>query len=363
MKCIQCGKEFEEKHFRANLCSKECDREYQRASRVRKSIKEYKDKPHCECKICGFMGMNLLPHITIQHKMTPKDYYEKYKCDISSVMLDEVRQKNAENQRRINLTTNRGFKKGAINPSLSSEAKLGINSPFSMNFRGYDGLSDEEKVKKIADLKHSMAQKKKENKTNPLSIDYWTNLGYTEDEAKEKLKERQSTFNLKKCIEKYGEEEGRKRWAERQEKWQENILSKPDDEIERIARAKMNNGRGYSKISQKLFWAIYDRIKDDYKDIYFAELKKTNMYENGEYFVKLGKKMFFLDFYIKDLNKVIEFDGDYWHSDKRGNQERDRKRNEALEKGGFEIYHVLERAYKENEEKIIQECIGWLKSA
>jgi len=24
---------------------------------------------------------------------------------------------------------------------------------------------------------------------------------------------------------------------------------------------------------------------------------------------------FFLDFYIKDNNKVIEFDGDYWHGE------------------------------------------------
>ena len=27
---------------------------------------------------------------------------------------------------------------------------------------------------------------------------------------------------------------------------------------------------------------------------------------------------FFLDFYVKDNNKVIEFDGDYWHGEKRG---------------------------------------------
>lgn len=33
---------------------------------------------------------------------------------------------------------------------------------------------------------------------------------------------------------------------------------------------------------------------------------------------KTGKN-YFLDFYVKDNNVAIEFDGDYWHSEKRGN--------------------------------------------
>jgi hypothetical protein len=35
-----------------------------------------------------------------------------------------------------------GFVKGGYNPSKSEECKAGRNSAWSMNFKGYDGLSD-----------------------------------------------------------------------------------------------------------------------------------------------------------------------------------------------------------------------------
>ena len=76
---------------------------------------------------------------------------------------------------------------------------------------------------------------------------YWD-----EEEARKILAERQCTFSLQTCIDKYGKEEGTKIFNERQEKWQNTLSSKPFEELERIKKAKMLNGRGYSKISQKL---------------------------------------------------------------------------------------------------------------
>lgn len=95
----------------------------------------------------------------------------------------------------------------------------------------------------------NLAKEKAENHNNPLTIDYYTSRGFTEKEAKAKLKERQSTFSLEKCIERYGEEKGRKVFEARQEKWQNTLNSKPLEEIERINKAKMCDGRGYSWIS------------------------------------------------------------------------------------------------------------------
>jgi len=50
-------------------------------------------------------------------------------------------------------------------------------------------------------------------------IEYWIKKGYSNDEAKKLLSERQSTFSLKKCIEKYGEVDGVKKFEDRQNKW------------------------------------------------------------------------------------------------------------------------------------------------
>ena len=46
-----------------------------------------------------------------------------------------------------------GFQKGGSNPSKSEECRNGRNSVWSMNFKGYDSLSDEEKIAKIKGLR------------------------------------------------------------------------------------------------------------------------------------------------------------------------------------------------------------------
>lgn len=70
--------------------------------------------------------------------------------------------------------------------------------------------------------------------SSPLNIDYWIFRGFTEEESIEKISERQRTFSLKLCIEKYGEEQGEKVWKERQLKWQTTLLNKTDEEIFKI---------------------------------------------------------------------------------------------------------------------------------
>lgn len=62
----------------------------------------------------------------------------------------------------------------------------------------------------------------------------------------------------------------------------------------------------FSKISQELFNNIFDRVS--YDKCYYHDYNK----EYGVYLNKL-KKYTFLDFYILDTNKAIEFYGDYWH--------------------------------------------------
>ncbi len=91
-------------------------------------------------------------------------------------------------------------------------------------------------------MKSRLEKKKKDpysyNKTQITKIEYWLEKGYTEEEAKKKISERQSTFSKEKCIKKYGEEEGTKRWKERQDKWQKTLNNKSPEEIEEINKKK-----------------------------------------------------------------------------------------------------------------------------
>ena len=87
------------------------------------------------------------------------------------------------------------------------------------------------------------ARKRRENPelyigSHDTSIEYYLKKGLSEEEAKAALKERQATFTLEKCIKRHGLEEGTKIFNERQEKWQNTLNSKPQEEIDDINRSK-----------------------------------------------------------------------------------------------------------------------------
>ena len=111
--------------------------------------------------------------------------------------------------------------KGDKNPNAkcntTEEYRKSI-SPFSKSFKNYVGLTDEEKEKKIRECFQSDRDDRNTNQ-----VKYWIKKGYSEEESKQKVSERQRTFTLEKCIEKYGEEEGIKRYTERQTKWSAKV--------------------------------------------------------------------------------------------------------------------------------------------
>ena len=122
----------------------------------------------------------------------------------------------------------------------------------------------------------------------------------------------------------------------------------------------------YSQISQKLFWAIYNQLPKEIKnECKFATNDNgiRNDHVNKEFMFELNETYAKLDFYIPSLKCWIEFDGDYWHGEARGNQERDRKREEAIKKvmPSIKLKRVSERDFKENPELIIDECVEWIK--
>lgn len=218
------------------------------------------------------------------------------------------------------------------------------------------GLSENDAIEKVSVVMkniHNKTWEKRRNNPelykniNTTQIDYWKNKGFNENEAKNKISERQKTFSLEKCIEKYGEIEGRQKWLDRQEKWIKNY--------------KKNN---FSKISQKLFWEIYEKIEKR-NDIYFATLKNgllDNSGKNNEYGLRLNDGFVLPDFFIKNEKKIIEFDGTYYHRDNPENIKRSYIRDEKLKMENFIVLHISEYDYKKDKEATIQKCIDFLNS-
>ena len=69
------------------------------------------------------------------------------------------------------------------------------------------------------------------------------------------------------------------------------------------------NSKYYSDISQSVFNKIDKMISEQNFTTYYAT---KNNGEFGKY-CPSNKKYYFIDYYIKELNLGIEFNGNYWH--------------------------------------------------
>lgn len=129
----------------------------------------------------------------------------------------------------INFWIGKGFTEAEAEFQIKSQRKL--NKEYWIK----RGLSESESIQKSKEfqtesnnklqkkLKEDLNFKKKFISKLTNNINYWMNLGFSESDANLKLSERQSTFSLKKCIEKYGEETGKELWVKRQEKWKKSL--------------------------------------------------------------------------------------------------------------------------------------------
>jgi len=302
--CKKEGKHFCEKHNTVYIksCLQCC---------VEESHKKYTEENSynwTECKICGYRAGDLGTHLINLHNLQPKEYKKRFNVDSIKGQAQKDRLK------------------GENNPGYQHGGKF---SPFSENFIYADEIDREELVQRAA-------KTRADNDNDTTTIQYWLKkTNGNVEEAELLLAERQSTFSLKKCIEKYGEEEGTKIWGDRQEKWLNNFTK--------------NN---YSKISQKLFFLILQNIsKKLHKEIFFAE-------HNGEKNIKIDNNTIKPDFLFR--NKVIEFDGDYWHGEKRGNQQRDEFKNSLYKIGNYELLRIKERDFLKREKEIVEQCTQFL---
>lgn len=185
------------------------------------------------------------------------------------------------------------------------------------------GWNEEETTLNVSEYQKiaSKAMKEKiKNSPNYYSLfsmrpEYWIKKGFSETEAIEKVKERQTTFTLAKCILKYGEEKGKKRFKDRQTKWINSLYNgKTDDEIIAFEKSKMIDFCKASTKSLKIFLPLVDYIKKD--GIVNDKVKYYLGYEDTKEFFLYNKEnqiLFFYDFVIPKLKIIIEFNGRVWH--------------------------------------------------
>lgn len=166
-------------------------------------------------------------------------------------------------------------------------------------------------------------------------------------------------------------DEEKDRYARETSERQKSFSKEKRKEItERIARNHLKkygtvcpanrNNRGFSKIGTQLFWAL-----DTGNSIFKPKTPNEKL---------VGRSC--VDFC--DGNKVIEFFGDYWHSNPAVYQteyfnarkkmkaadiwQKDAERIQKIKDAGYQVKIVWERDFKRHPEKVIQECKEWLSS-
>lgn len=193
-------------------------------------------------------------------------------------------------------------------------------------------------------------QPEKYNNRWQSQLQYWLDKGYTIEDARLLLRERQRTFTKEKLIKKYGEIEGITKWNNRQKQWLSNY--------------KKTN---FSRNSQLLFIDIYNKLANR-DSVFFAVLDENKQIDwsgiNHEYVLKLNSKTIKPDFIDIKTKKIIEFDGAYWHGDKLNNKQENKKRNqerdELLRNAGYAVLHIHELHYYKYVTETIDKCVKFL---
>jgi len=299
------------------------------------------------CRICGENSSRIYgKHLKFKHNMTSKEYRKLFpdaplssKSDLKNTTKNSGKHMKQEKYKKM---FSEMFS-GENNPnhtSRATEEERKSRSPFSKKFIKYENVENLEEH--ISDF----AKKALKNRIGSTTIEYFIQKGLSEDNARKELKERQTTFSLEKCIEKYGEEMGRLRWIERQEKWLNSYK-------------KVN----YSKISQELFIGLYFKLKENKfnEKVYFAKLDPNGLIhklnKNYEFRLKLNKSFIVPDFFIPNINLIIEFDGTYYHRNTSENKKREEVRDKNIKHSGYEVIHVKESDYIKDKNKIINDFI------
>ncbi len=186
--------------------------------------------------------------------------------------------------------------------------------------------------------------------------EYWVARGVPEELAKQAALEWQHTkpqWSKQYCIKKYGYEIGLEVFDLRNKKW-----------LNKLHKSFVDFGDGrscQSRVAKSLFKILYKKL--------------GITYPKREKFISVNGRHWALDFFHND--KVIEFNGDYWHANpkfytrefvnrvvcKTAGEiwENDAQKLKDCYSLGYKVMVIWESDYRNNPEITIQKCLEFLE--
>jgi hypothetical protein len=272
-----------------------------------------------------------LPKLNLKYKRTSKDYWLIRGWD------EEYSIKKAKEANRVYSHPSRLEKKGYSQDEIKKIVTSSINKGISTLKKRSDYLDivkkrnrgltkhrytniinpetgilytpseSEKKYKEDQRNASKSAQLNRKPESYNTKIEYYLAKGLSLEDASAALFERQIKNGLNYYINKYGIDRGTLKYKERILKYGKQIKTLRSEFPEKW---KTSNKR-YSDSSKRFFDSLIDEVD------YLKTL--TLYYANNEHFIydTLNKKIYFYDFYIKELNIIIEYHGIVWHPRKR----------------------------------------------
>lgn len=309
-----------------------------------------------------------------RNKHNLKNYIEKF-GDQGEEKFEEYHQKMAKRNTLEGYIERLGEKKGK--EKYEEFCKLSRRSLNAMieHFGNEEGKKRYEQHKK--NTKKGMIGKTHLCNTNHLQnyVDkYGKELG--EQKWKERYEKSSKSNTLEGYINRFGQEDGLKKWNEHKNKLSfavslDGFISRYGKDEGEKRYQKMIQDRicneHYSERSQKLFNEIMNKLEIQKNECRFGN-------DELMIFDKKTNKSYLYDFCYK--NKIIEFNGTWYHCDpKIYNEnyihpmngvakdiwEKDKIKNKIAKLKGYDVLVIWEKEFENDFEKIVNKCIKFLQ--
>jgi len=191
-------------------------------------------------------------------------------------------------------------------------------------------------TKKLKTQKENFKDKKWKN---GLTLDEYQNRYGIEDGYNRwdtKRKKQIYSMSLDGCVDKYGVGKGENRYK---------LL------VEQKIKNLNSGKRNYSKISQEMFDSIHKKLNME------LQLKCKYATNDGEERFFMNNKLVLIDF--KCGNKIIEFDGDYWHKSDE-TKSYDKIKQTFLENKRYVFLRIKESDYISDKQNVINKCVNFI---
>lgn len=263
-------------------------------------------------------------------KFTKRYWQSRGWSDDETLKLIKLNQRNKSNlisplsvkywENKINPIT------GNLFTSYEIDMEIKKNRKPNKEYWESRGYSESEAIYKVSEFQQSLGNKfSHKNKENPdhyknrtsTQLGYWINRGYTEEDARKQLGNRQNVNSLNSFINRYGEELGATKYYETNKKigfantieYYINKYGEIDGPIKYIKKYSMTHP--FTSVeSINYFIPLYKYLR-------INGLTKADIYWGitgaKEYYLSDTSTIFFYDFTIPKLRKIIEYNGTAFH--------------------------------------------------